>query len=93
MLNKTPKTSNVVLDEFDPTLEWFVESQAPAFDNEDISWLDLDPPPQDVEANILEAPIAASGPGESSHNPIADLDDHVTHSSDEDEEDEDEDED
>ena len=56
LLNKTPETSNIVLGDFDPTSEWVVESQAQAFDNEDLSWLDLDPPPQDAEADISEAP-------------------------------------
>ena len=93
LLNKTPETSNIVLDDFDPTSEWVVESQAPVFDNEDLSWLDLDPPPQDAEANTSEALVVASGLGESSHNPIADLDDHATQSSDEDEEDGDSDDD
>jgi hypothetical protein len=39
-----------------------VESQAPTFDNEDLSWMDLDPLPQ-PEVRI------PSGPGESSRNP------------------------
>ena len=87
LLNKTPKTSNIVLGDFDPTSEWFVESQPAAFDNENLSWLDLDPPPQDAEADISKAPVAALGLGESCRNPIADLD--ATHSLDEDEEDDD----
>ena len=49
--------------------------------------MDLDPPPQDEEADISEAPVETSRPGESSRNPIADLD--ATHSLDEDEEEED----
>ena len=88
LLNKTPETSNIVLGDFDPTSEWVVQSQAPTFDNEDLSWMDLDPPPQDAEANTSEALVVASGPGESSHNLIADLD--ATHSSNEDEEDDEE---
>ena len=43
MLNKTPVSGNIALDDFDPSSEWVVESQAPAFENEDLSWLDLDP--------------------------------------------------
>jgi hypothetical protein len=63
LLNKTPESSNIVLDDFDPSSEWVVESQAPAFDNEDLSWMDLDPLPQ-PEVQI------PSGPGESSQNPM-----------------------
>lgn len=44
LLNKTLESNNIVLIEFDPTSEWVVESQAPTFDNEDFSWLELDPP-------------------------------------------------
>jgi len=84
-LNKTLETSNIVLGDFDPTSEWVLESQAPIFDNEDFSWLDLDPPPHDAKADISQAPVATSGPGKSSHNPIAYLD--ATHSSHEEEED------
>jgi hypothetical protein len=64
LMNKTPESSNIVLDDFDPSSEWVVESQAPTFDNEDLSWMDLDPLPQ-PEVQI------PSGPGESSgiHNP------------------------
>lgn len=62
-----------------------MESQAPAFDNEDLLFLDLDPPPQDAEADLSETPVAALRLGESSHNPITNLD--VAHSSNEDEED------
>ena len=56
MLNKTPASGNITLDDFDPSSEWVVESQAPSFENEDLSWLDLNP--------LLE--ILPSGPGESS---------------------------
>ena len=79
------------MGDFDPTSEWVVESQPAAFDNEDLSWLDLDPPPQDVEVDISEALVAASGLRESNRQPIADLD--ATHSLDEDEEDDDSDDD
>eukprot|EP00253_Pinus_taeda_P011952 PITA_11952 len=59
-LNKTHESSNIVLADFDPTSEWVVESQAPAIDNKDLSWLDFDPPPQVAEADISEAPVATS---------------------------------
>ena len=76
MLNKTPTSGNITLDEFDTSSEWVVETQALVFDNEDQSWLDLDPPPE----------VPPSGPGESSgaQNP--------TPEEDEEEEDEDDDE-
>lgn len=45
MLNKTPESSNITLDDFDPSLEWVVETQEPTFGNEDLSWMDLDPSP------------------------------------------------
>ena len=63
-MKRTPESSNIVLDDFDPSSEWVVESQASTFDNEDLSWMDLDPLPQ------LEVQIP-SRPGESSgiHNP------------------------
>ena len=56
LLNKTPASSNITLDDFDPSSEWVVESQAPSFENEDLSWLDLDPLPD----------VLPSRPGESS---------------------------
>ena len=56
LLNRTPASGNITLDDFDPSSEWVVETQAPVFDNEDLSWLDLDPPPE----------VPSSGPGESS---------------------------
>ena len=56
MLNKTPASGNITLDDFDPSSEWVVDSQALAFENEDLSWLDLDPLPV----------VLPSGPGESS---------------------------
>lgn len=46
-----------------------MKSQAPAFDNEDLSWMDLDPP---LQGEISQP----SGPGESSQNPTVE----ATHS-------------
>ena len=43
LLNKAPQSSNIVLDDLDPTSDWVVESQSAVFDNEDLSWLDMDP--------------------------------------------------
>ena len=69
MLNKTPASGNITLDDFDPSSEWVVESHAPAFENEDLSWLDLDPLPK----------VLPSRPGESSGaqnpTPIEDYED------------------
>ena len=70
MLNKTPESSNIVLDDVDPSSDWVVETQPAAFDNEDLSWMDLDPlaPPHDenVGTDVAAVPLF-SGPGESSH--------------------------
>jgi len=79
LLNRTPASGNITLDDFDPSSEWVVETQAPVFDNEDLSWLDLDPPPE----------VPSSGPGESSgaQNPIPEEDEE---DEDDDEEDDDE---
>jgi len=46
LMKKTLESSNIIWDDFDTSSEWVVESQAPAFDNEDLSWMDLDPLPQ-----------------------------------------------
>jgi len=79
LLNRTPASGNITLDDFDPSSEWVVETQAPVFDNEDLSWLDLDPPPE----------VPSSGPGESSgaQNPTPEEDEE---DEDDDEEDDDE---
>ena len=40
LLNKTPASGNITLDDFDPSSEWVVETQAPVFDNEDLfGWI------------------------------------------------------
>jgi hypothetical protein len=44
-MNKTPESSNIFLDDVDPTSDWVVETQPAAFDYEDLSWMDLDPEP------------------------------------------------
>ena len=46
MLKRTPTLVHITLDDFDPSSEWVVESQAPTFEIEDLSWLDLDPLPE-----------------------------------------------
>jgi len=79
LLNKTPASGNIVLEDFDPTSEWVVESQAPAFENEDLSWLDLDPIPE----------VPPSGPGETSGAPNQSED--VESDEDEDEDDDEDD--
>ena len=67
LLNKTPETSNIFLDDIDPSSDWVVESQPAAFDNEDLSWMDLDPQPQEenVCTDVAVVPLP-SRPGESS---------------------------
>ena len=63
--NKTPESCSIFLDDGDASANWVVETQPAAFDNEDLSWLDLDPLPQqqDVGVDVGHVP---SGPGESS---------------------------
>ena len=65
LLNNTPQSNNIVLDDLDPTSDWVVESQRAAFDNEDLSWLDMDPLPHqhDVNNDVVQLP---SGPEQSS---------------------------
>jgi len=58
LLNKRPESSNISLDDFDPSSRWVVETEEPIVNNEDLSWMDLDP-----------LPTPPSGPGESSQNP------------------------
>ena len=76
LLNKTPGSQTIVLEDVDPSSDWVVESQPAAFDNEDLSWMDLDPLPQqeDVDIDVAVGPVP-SGPGESSHAPVEDVDD------------------
>ena len=76
LLSKTPGSQTIVLEDVDPSSDWVVESQPAAFDNEDLSWMDLDPLPQqeDVDIDVAVGPVP-SGPGESSHAPIEDVDD------------------
>jgi hypothetical protein len=45
LLNMTLESSNIVLDDIDASSELVVETQRPTFDNEDLSWMDLDPLP------------------------------------------------
>lgn len=74
LLNKTPKSSNITLDDFDPSSEWVVETLEPTFDNEDLSWMDLD-----------QLPAPPSGSGEWSQNPTIDPHFAIANSEDEDE--------
>ena len=63
--NKTPELCSIFLDDGDTSSYWVVETRPTAFDNEDLSWLDLDPLPQqqDVGVDVGHVP---SRPGESS---------------------------
>ena len=44
--NKTPESCSIFLDDGDASSDWVVETRPAAFDNEDLSWLDLEPLPQ-----------------------------------------------
>ena len=65
MQNKTPESCSIFLDDGDASVDWVVETQPAAFDNEDLSWLDSNPLPQqqDVGVDVGHVP---SEPGESS---------------------------
>ena len=69
-MNKTPESSNIFLDDIDPSSDWVVETQPTAFDHEDLSWMDLDPEPHQENVATGAAQPAhvslPSGPGESS---------------------------
>ena len=60
--SKTLESCSIFLDDGDASSNWVVETQPTAFDNEDLSWLDLDPLPQqhDVGVDVGHVP---SGPG------------------------------
>jgi hypothetical protein len=67
LLNKTPESNNIFLDDVDPSSDWVVETQPAVFDNEDLSWMDLDPQPHQENVCIDVAVVSLpSGPGESS---------------------------
>ena len=65
LLRKTPGSQTIVLEDVDPSSDWVVESQPAAFDNEDLSWLDLDPLPQQQVVGV-DVGHVPSRPGESS---------------------------
>jgi hypothetical protein len=67
LLNKTPESNNIFLDDVDPSSDWVVETQPTTFDNEDLSWMDLDLEPHQENVCTDVAPVSLpSGPGESS---------------------------
>jgi hypothetical protein len=67
LMNKTPESSNIFLDDIGPSSDWVVETQPTAFDHEDLSWMDLDPEPHQENVATDVAPVSLpSGPGESS---------------------------
>ena len=79
LLNNTPQSNNIVLDDLDPTSDWVVETQPAAFDNEDLSWLDMDPLPHEQDVN-LDVVQLLSGPGESTQAPNPQVESsHVEH--------------
>lgn len=82
MLNKTPESSTIDLDDNDPLLDCVVESQPTAFDNEDLYWMYLDPLSQleDLRIGLELVPSSPREPSqarnphfESSH--VEDVDD------------------
>ena len=84
MLNTTPTSGNITLDDFDPSSEWVVETRAPVFYTEDLSWSDFVPPPE----------VPPSGPGESSgaQNTTSEEDEEEEDDDDDDDEEDDEEE-
>jgi hypothetical protein len=67
LMNKTPESNNIFLDNADPSSDWVVETQPTTFDHEYLSWMDLDPEPHQENVCIDAAPVSLpSGPGESS---------------------------
>jgi hypothetical protein len=67
LMNKTPKSNNIFLDDVDPSSDWVVETQPAAFDHEDLSLMDLDLKPHQENVCTDVAPVSfPSGPGESS---------------------------
>jgi hypothetical protein len=84
LLNKTSESNNIFLDDVDPSSNWVVETQPAAFDNENLSWMDLDPKPhqENLCTNVAPVPLP-SGPRESSQaqnppvesNQVGDVDD------------------
>ena len=63
--NKNPESCSIFLDDGDASSDWVVETQPTTFDNEDLSWLDLDPlrQQQDVGVDVGQVPF---GRGKSS---------------------------
>jgi hypothetical protein len=66
LLNKTLESNNIFVDDVDPSSNWVMETQPAAFDNEDLSWMDLDPQPHKENVCSDVATVSfLSGPGES----------------------------
>ena len=64
LMNKNPESSNIFLDDVDPSSDWVVETQPAAFDHEDLSWMDLDPEPHQENVCTDATPVSLpSGPG------------------------------
>jgi hypothetical protein len=73
LLSKTPESNNIFLDDVDPSSNWIVKTQPAAFDNEDLSWIHLDPQPhQENVCTDIATVSLPSGPEESSQarNPL-----------------------
>jgi hypothetical protein len=62
LMNKTPESSNIFLDDVDPSSDWVVETQPATFDHEDLSWMDLDPEPHQENVCTNVAPVSLPAP-------------------------------
>ena len=51
-LNKALESNTILLDDFDSSSDWVVETQPIAFDNEYLSWFALAPLPHQYDVNI-----------------------------------------
>jgi hypothetical protein len=67
LMNKTPKSNNIFLDDVNPSSDWVVETQPTNFYHEDLSWMDLYPEPHQENVCTDAAPVSLPyGPEESS---------------------------
>ena len=63
--NQTSELCSIFLDDGDASSNWVVETRPTAFDNEDLSWLDFDPLPQQQDVGV-DVGYVPSRPRESS---------------------------
>lgn len=55
LLSKTADIDHIALHDIDPYLEWIVESQPTAFEDEDLCWMDLGPLAAKEDASTSDA--------------------------------------